>query len=81
MLLLFVTSMNRFANGTANWTTNVLAPMVMAQYISTAHTVRYQALLILALGNVLPQSFHAGAVWRYGTSAIFVLTLGGVAKK
>jgi len=81
MLLFFVAAVNRLAHWTTNGTTHILATMVVTEHVTAAHAVRHQTLLILAFGNVLPQSLHPGAVRRHGTPTVFVLALGGMAQQ
>ena len=54
VLLLFVATMNRLANRTTDGASNILATMVVAEHVTAADAMRYQTLLILAFGNVLP---------------------------
>mmetsp|Transcript_5457 Transcript_5457/g.10882 ORF Transcript_5457/g.10882 Transcript_5457/m.10882 type:complete len:221 (+) Transcript_5457:1278-1940(+) len=78
LLLLLMTSMNRFPDWAANRASHILTPMVMAQDVTRADAMRNQTFLILTLGNVLPQTLHSGAMGCHWAPTIFMLTLGRV---
>ena len=78
LLLLLVATVNSFSDRTTNRTTDILTPVIVAQDVARTDTMRYQTFLILAFGDMLPQSLHAGTVRSYRTSPVFVLTLGSV---
>jgi len=81
LLLLLMTSMDRFSNWTTDRTAYVLTTMVMTQHVSRTDTMRYKTLLILTFGNVLPQSLHSGTVWSDGTPTILVLTFSSMTQQ
>lgn len=81
LFLLLVTSVDRFSHGAANRTSHILTSVVVAEHIPGTHTVRNQALLVLALRYMLPKPFHSGTMRSDRTSAVFVLALGGVPQK
>ena len=62
LLLLLVTAMNCFTDRTTHWTTHILTPMIMAQHIPRTDAMGDNALLILTLGNMLPQTLHPRAM-------------------
>jgi hypothetical protein len=75
----------RFANdiphGLAGRAAGVLAAAVVAEDVSARHAVLHSALLILAVGDVLPEFLHAGAHGGDGAVAVFVRTFGGMAEQ
>ena len=74
LLLLLVTPMDRFSDGTTDGAPYVLASVIVAQNITRTYTVRDEAFLVLAFCDVLPQTLHAGAVRRHGALSVFMLT-------
>jgi hypothetical protein len=50
----------------------------VAEHVPAADAVRHEALLVLALGYVLPQPLHPRAVRGDGAPAVLVLALGCV---
>ena len=81
LLLLFVTAMDGFANGTAHRTSHILAPVIVGEHIPGTDAVGDETLLIFAFRYVLPQPLHSGAVRSDRTPAVVVLTLGGVSQQ
>jgi hypothetical protein len=55
----------------------------MAEHITTAQTVLNGALSVLAMSNVLPESFHIGAMGCHWTIVVVwnVWTPGGVTEQ
>ena len=80
LLLLLVTAVDCFPYRTADGAPDILTSMVVTQDVTGTDAVRHQTLLIFALGNMLPQSLHAGAVRGHRAPAILMGTLGGVAE-
>lgn len=54
LLLLLVASVDGFSNRATHWTSNILAPMVVAEDVARTDAVGDQTLLIFAFRNVLP---------------------------
>jgi hypothetical protein len=73
--------MNCLSDGPTHRTLDIATSVIVAQHIPRADTVWHQALLVFALRYVLPQSFHARAVRRYGTAIVLVGALGSVSQK
>ena len=80
LLLLLVTAVDCFPDRTADGAPDILTSMVVTQDVPGTDAVRHQALLIFALGDMLPQSLHAGAVRGHRAPTILMGTLGGVAE-
>ncbi len=70
--------MNCLSNRATNWAVYILAFVVMREYVSTRNAMRDLTLLILALGNVLPKTFHPGTMRGDRAFAIFVRAFSGV---
>lgn len=81
LLLLLVGTVNRLPNRPADGTPRIFAPVVVAEHIPRTDTVRNLALLILALGNVLPKPLHPAAVRRHRTIPVLVGALCSVAEE
>ena len=81
MLLLLMTTVDRFTYGSTYGTAHVLTTMIVAEHVPRAYTVRNQALLVLALGNMLPETLHSSTVRGHWTLSVFVLALGGMSQE
>jgi len=81
LFLLLVTSVDRLPNGSAHRTPDVLTAMIMTQNVAGADTVWNQAFLVLALCDMLPQTFHPSTMWRDRTLIVLMGTFGSVAEQ
>jgi hypothetical protein len=72
---------NHIPHRTTHGTFHLFAPTIMAKNITTAQTVLNIALSVLAMSNVLPESFHICAMWCHFTMVWIVWTTGGVTEK
>ena len=81
LLGLLVGAVDGLADGHADGAAGVLTTVVVGEHVAGGDAVGDLTLLVLALGNMLPEPLHAGAVRRDGALPVLVGALRGVAKE
>jgi hypothetical protein len=77
---ILVIPLDGLPNRLAYLTSDILTAMVMTHYVAGTDTVWLQTFLILAFGNMFPQSFHPCTVWRDKALIVLMSAFGSVVK-